>query len=49
MKKYMYCFLLFIATSIVCLIVGYAVTRYSLCREPRWRPRRLMNWKTRWL
>ena len=33
MKKYMYCFLLFIATSIVCLIVGYAVTRYSLRQE----------------
>ena len=33
MKKYMYCFLLFIATSMVCLIVGYAVTRYSLRQE----------------
>lgn len=33
MKKYMYCFLLFIVTSIVCLIAGYAITRYSIRQE----------------
>lgn len=33
MKKYMYCFLLFIVTSIVCLITGYAITRYSIRQE----------------
>lgn len=34
MKKYMYCFLLFIVTSVVCLIAGYTLTRYSSRQEP---------------
>ena len=33
MKKVLYCVLLFIATSIVCLIVGYGVTRYNVRQE----------------
>ena len=33
MKKVLYCVLLFVATSIVCLIVGYGITRYSVRQE----------------
>lgn len=33
MKKILYCLLLFAATSVVCLLVGYGITRYSLRQE----------------
>lgn len=33
MKKIVYCFLLFAATSVVCLIVGYGITRYHVRQE----------------
>lgn len=33
MKKYTYCFLLFIVTSVICLLAGYAITRYSIRQE----------------
>ena len=33
MKKVLYCLLLFAVTSIICLIVGYGITRYSLRQE----------------
>ena len=33
MKKVLYCVMLFVATSIVCLIVGYGITRYSVRQE----------------
>ena len=33
MKKYLYCLLLFLAVSALCLAVGYGVTRSSVRRE----------------
>ena len=33
MKKLLYCFALFAVTSIVCLIVAYGITRYSVRQE----------------
>lgn len=33
MKKVLYCLLLFAATSIVCFIVGYGITRHNLRQE----------------
>ncbi|MCB7317826.1 hypothetical protein [Lacrimispora sp. 210928-DFI.3.58] len=33
MKRVMYCFLLFAVTSVVCLIAGYGLTRYSVRQE----------------
>lgn len=33
MKKILYCFLLFAGTSLVCLIVGYGITRYNVRQE----------------
>lgn len=33
MKKYMYCFLLFAATSLICLGIGFAITKDSVKPE----------------
>ena len=33
MKKVMYCVLLFVAASAVCLLAGYGITRYSFRQE----------------
>lgn len=33
MKKLLYCFALFAVTSVVCLIVAYGITRYSVRQE----------------
>ena len=33
MKRILYCFLLFIAASAVCLIAVYGITRYSIRQE----------------
>lgn len=34
MKKYLYCVLLFLAVTALCLAAGYGVTRYSIRQEP---------------
>lgn len=33
MKKYMFCFLLFVATSLICLSIGFAITRDNVRPE----------------